>query len=175
VASFSVGAIGPIFGWRQHQASVTAARTIHQDTAKPAAVSDTALPERMTASTSWSRSPGRGAGTARHLWRAFEERKPVARRLFAVPAVLGPGHVHQTGNANITESLNAAFLPAGRDDPAARAARKLVAFDDHLPLAGNSSGENDSVVGQDKENGGSVSCDPGRLDRGSWSCSRLNA
>ena len=43
-------------GSRSTQASVTAARTIHQDTAKSAAVSDTALPERMTASTSWSRS-----------------------------------------------------------------------------------------------------------------------
>ncbi|MBB6405679.1 hypothetical protein HNP00_003009 [Arthrobacter sp. AZCC_0090] len=35
---------------------MSAARTIHQDTANPAAVSETALPERMTASTSWSRS-----------------------------------------------------------------------------------------------------------------------
>ncbi|YCQ23165.1 hypothetical protein M1E07_00875 (plasmid) [Arthrobacter sp. Z4-13] len=38
------------------QVSVTAARTIHQDTANLAAVSDTARPERITASTSWSRS-----------------------------------------------------------------------------------------------------------------------
>jgi hypothetical protein len=30
-------------------------RTIHHDTANPPAVPDTALPERMTASTSWSR------------------------------------------------------------------------------------------------------------------------
>src|SRR6478672_6984965 len=37
-------------------ASVTAARTIHQDTAKPAAVSETGRPERITASTSWSLS-----------------------------------------------------------------------------------------------------------------------
>ena len=35
---------------------MTAARTIHQDTAKQKAVSDTARPELITASTSWSRS-----------------------------------------------------------------------------------------------------------------------
>jgi hypothetical protein len=38
------------------QASFTAARTIHHDTAKPAAVSDMARPELITASTSWFRS-----------------------------------------------------------------------------------------------------------------------
>jgi len=40
----------------RRQASVSAARTIHQDTANAAAVSDTARPELMTASTTWSRS-----------------------------------------------------------------------------------------------------------------------
>lgn len=41
---------------RVRQASVNAARTNHQDTANAAAVSDTARPELMTASTTWSRS-----------------------------------------------------------------------------------------------------------------------
>lgn len=82
--------------------------------------------------------------------------------------------VHRPGDGNIAQSLNTTFFPPGRNDPTARAARKLVGFNDHLPPAGINNGGNDAVVGQVEENGGSVGCDPGRLDQGS-SCSRLNA
>jgi hypothetical protein len=52
----------------RRQASFTAARNIRHDTAKPAAVTDMARPELITASTSWFRSrpvDGHGAGPAR--------------------------------------------------------------------------------------------------------------
>jgi hypothetical protein len=42
-------------GSRSRQASSSATRTIQQKTAKPTVVSDAALPDRMTASTRWSR------------------------------------------------------------------------------------------------------------------------
>ncbi|MDQ0000116.1 hypothetical protein J2W15_003629 [Pseudarthrobacter sulfonivorans] len=38
------------------RASFSAARTIHHETPNAAAVSDTARPERITASTTWARS-----------------------------------------------------------------------------------------------------------------------
>ena len=58
------------------------------------------------------------------------------------------------------------FLPPGCDDSAAWAARKRVSFDDDLtPVSGHGRGD-DTVVGQVEEDGGSVGCDPGRLDQG---------
>lgn len=63
----------------------------------------------------------------------------------------------------------------GGDDPAVRSPRWLIGFNDDLSAAGSYGGGNDVVVGQVEENGGSVGCDPGGLDQGSWSCSRLNA
>lgn len=123
---------------------ITAARTIHQDTPKPAVVSYTARPEWTTASTSWSRS--RLVELARHeTWGCgFKEGQPVARRFLAQP-------------------LHTLFLPAGGDDPAARATQWLIGFDDDLPATGTDGGRNDTVVGQVEEDGGSVGCHPGTL------------
>jgi hypothetical protein len=107
--------------------------------------------------------PARGPGPARDLQGGLEERQPVALRFFAVAAVLGPEHVHRPGDRNVAEPWEAARLPPGSDDTAARTARQLVSLDDNLPPAGSDGGGNDSIVGQIEEDGGSVGCVPGRL------------
>ncbi|MBU8867785.1 hypothetical protein [Paenarthrobacter aromaticivorans] len=89
--------------------------------------------------------PARGPDRARDLWGGFEERQPVARRFFAVPAVLGPEHVHRPGDGTIAEPLEAALFPPGGDDTAAR---QFIGFDDDLPPAGGDGGGDDTVVGQ---------------------------
>jgi hypothetical protein len=149
-------------GSRSRQASFSAARTIHQDTAKPEAVSDTALPDDDRIHQLVP-EPASRAGEARGLWRGFEERHPVAGWFFAVPAVLGPEHIHGPGDRNIAKPLEAPLLAPGSNDAAARAARWLVRFDDDLPSASSDGGGNDAVIGQVEEDGGSVGCDPGRL------------
>ena len=158
------------------QASFSAARTIHQDTANAAAVSETARPERMTASTSWSRS--RPVERARRgTWAVDsknESRSHAGSSQYQRYLDQSTSTAPATGMSR--SPLEAAFLPPRRDDTAARAARWLVGFDDDLaPAIGEHGGGDDAVVGQVEEDGGSVGCDPGRLVQGSWSCSRLNA
>jgi hypothetical protein len=55
------------------------------------------------------------------------------------------------------DPLEAPFLPPRRDNTAARAARWLVAFNDDLaPAISQHRGEDDAVVGQVEDAGGSV-------------------
>jgi hypothetical protein len=134
---------------------------IHHDTTKPAAVSDPARPERMTASTRWSRS--RAVKRARRgTWGVASKNDSRSHAyFFSVPAVLGPQHLHRPGDRNIPQSLKTALFAPGRDDAAAWTARWLVGFDDDLPAAGSDGGGDDVVVGQVEEEGGSVGWEPG--------------
>lgn len=83
-----------------------------------------------------------------NLRRGFKVRQLAAGRLFVVQEVLGPDHVHRTGNRNIPKPMEAAFPPPRGNDTAALAARWQVGFDNDPPAAGCDDDRNDSVVGQ---------------------------
>lgn len=65
--------------------------TDHQDTAKAAAVSDTARPDQMTAFNYVVAELGSAPGTARDLGGRLKERQPDTVCFIAVSAVLGSG------------------------------------------------------------------------------------
>lgn len=57
---------------------------------------------------------------------ALIQRRKVGVRLFAVPAVLGPQHLHRPGHTDVAEPVKATFLCPAGNNPAARAARKVT-------------------------------------------------
>lgn len=101
--------------------------------------------------------PGRGAGTARDLGGGFIEREPRAGRFLTVLAVLGPADLHGSGDGDVLDPLEAAFLSPRRHNTAARAARWLVGLDDDLaaPIGQQADGH-DAVARQVEDASGSV-------------------
>lgn len=74
----------------------------------------------------------------------------------------------------VTEPLKAPRYSAGGDNPASGAPGGRSVSNAVTPASGHAHGD-DTVVGQVEEDGGSITCHPGSLVQGSWSCSRLNA
>ena len=150
----------------RRQASESAALTSHKDTANTAAVSDTARPDDGVNDV--VPEPAGGADTAPDLGGGFEERELRAGQLLVVPAVLGPQDLHGAGDQDVADPLESTFLPPRRDDTAARAARRLVSFDNDLaPAVLQDGGRDDGVVEQVEDAGGSVRRRP------RWAQSRL--
>lgn len=139
-------------------ASVTVARTIHQDTANPAAVSAAGRPERMTASTTWFRSPIVGRAR-RGAWGVDSNKDSRVSGLFALPADLD----HSTSRVQrreFAEPLMAALFPPGCDDPVSRASRRVVGADNDLPASGSDGSGDDVVVWQVEEDGAASAATP---------------
>ncbi len=112
--------------------------------------------------------PARGTGTARHLGSKNDSRSHSAsskyQRYLDQSTSTGPATGISRSRWKRRSFRREAMTPQ---------LGQLVGLDDDLPPASGHGGGNDVIVGQVEEDDGSVGRDPGRLNQGSWSCSRL--
>lgn len=157
------------------QASFSAARTAHHETPNATAVSDTARPGWITASTTWSRS--------RPVERACRGTRLVASKNES-RGQAGSWQYHRyldqrTSTAPATGMSLTRWMPLSfrRDATAPQVGQPdgwSVSIMIRCRPSASTRGD-DAVLGQTEDDSGSVRRHTGRLSQGSWCCPWLNA